>query len=81
MNLPTIKRKLSIGEIKANDVNPIIDSLNNNDLSKLTSDEANALKEMINNMLVLTKVPNSGARLNNPAKAESIIEQLALENT
>ena len=77
MNLINIKNLLSSGEIAANQVNPIIDSLAAQDLDKLSGDERKALYEMINNILLLSQDPSTGAHIDNPKKAESLLSALS----
>ena len=81
MNLSRIKAILSRGKVDANEVNPIIDSLDIQDLDKLSSDEAAALSAMIHEMLRLVQDSSSGAHLVHPEKATSLLEQLSIEST
>ncbi|WP_264905636.1 hypothetical protein [Vibrio sp. STUT-A11] len=76
MNLSQIKTLLSKGEIKSNEVNPIIDSLAVSDLDKLSDGELITLKELLNSMLLLINDPNSGAYLNNQKKAELLFSSI-----
>ncbi|MBE3749055.1 hypothetical protein HJ204_24380, partial [Vibrio parahaemolyticus] len=73
MNLSQIKTLLSKGEIKSNEVNPIIDSLAVSDLDKLSDGELITLKELLNSMLLLINDPNSGAYLNNQKKSRTVV--------
>lgn len=77
MNLINIKNLLSSEEIAANQVNPIIDSLAAQDLDKLSGDKRKALYEMINNILLLSQDPSTGAHIDNPKKAESLLSALS----
>lgn len=76
MNLGTIKNLLASGNISANQVNPMIDSIEIQQLGQLTELEKNALRELINNILLLSQDQGSGAYVKNPDKAESILEAL-----
>ncbi|RCR57310.1 hypothetical protein DTW68_26920 [Vibrio harveyi] len=76
MNLSQIKTLLSKGEIKSNEVNPIIDSIAVPDLDKLSDGELITLKELLNSMLLLINDPNSGAYLNNQKKAELLFSSI-----
>lgn len=76
MNLGNIKNTLSSGEVTANQVNPIIDSLDTDGLSELSTEEKKALGEMIRSMLLLIQDPTSGAHLNNPEKAELLLAEI-----
>lgn len=76
MNLSQIKTLLSKGEIKSDEVNPIIDSLSLADLDKLSDWERTTLKELLNQILQLINAPNSGAYLNNQEKAELLFSSI-----
>ncbi|HGS4434492.1 TPA: hypothetical protein ACMDNU_003639 [Vibrio cholerae] len=45
-------------------------------LDQLTDLEKGALQDIINNMLILSQDTNSGAYVNNPDKAELLLEAL-----
>jgi hypothetical protein len=76
MNLSQIKTLLSKGEIKSDEVNPIIDSLSLADLDKLSDWERTTLKELLNQILQLINAPNSGAYLNNQEKAKLLFSSI-----
>ncbi len=76
MNLSKIKSLLASENISANQVNPIIDYIEIQQLGELTALEKGDLRELINNMLLLSQDKSSGAYVNNPDKAESILEAL-----
>lgn len=76
MKLSQIKGILAGGEIAANQVNPIIEHMEVQWLDQLTDLEKGALQGFINNMLMLSQDTNSGAYLNNPDKAELLLEAL-----
>jgi len=76
MNLADIKHLLSSGEIAANKINPLIDSLAIQDLDKLSGSEKEVFREVINKILLLAQDPGSGAYIDNPEKAESLLSAL-----
>ncbi|ELK3676718.1 hypothetical protein Q7140_001177 [Vibrio fluvialis] len=76
MELSQTKGLLSSGEIAANQVNPIIEHMRIQWIDQLTDLEKSALQCLINNMLMLSQDANSGAYLNNPDKAELLLEAL-----
>ncbi|AWB72260.1 hypothetical protein D0810_18990 [Vibrio cholerae] len=76
MELSQIKAILSGDEIAANQVNPLIEYMEVQWLDQLTDLEKGALQDLINNMLMLSQDTHSGAYLNNPAKAELLLEAL-----
>lgn len=76
MNLSTIKSLLASDNISANQVNPIIGAIEIQQIGKLTELEKGALRDIINSMLLLSQDKDSGACVNNPAKAELILEAL-----
>lgn len=76
MKLSQIKSILASGEIAANQVNPIIEHMEVQWLGQLTDIEKGALRDLINNMFLLSQDKNSGAYVNNPNKAESLLEAL-----
>ncbi len=76
MNISNIKAILSSGDILANQVNPIIDLLEINDLDKLSGGEKEALNALLCNMLRAIQDETSGAYLNSPKKAESLLDAL-----
>ena len=73
MNLSSIKNLLSNGEIPANQFNPIIDSLDIQDLGKLSVEETETLSGMICNIFLLIQDPTTGAHLDNPEKADLLL--------
>lgn len=81
MNLSSIKNLLSSGEIPENQVNPIIDSLDIQDLGELSVEETKALSGLVINMLLLIQDPTSGAYLDNPEKAELLLTTIRSEVT
>ncbi|HDZ9207669.1 MULTISPECIES: hypothetical protein [Vibrio] len=76
MELSQIKGILSGGEIAANQVNPIIEHMKIQWIDQLTDLEKGALQGFISNMLMWSQDTNSGAYLNNPDKAEVLLEAL-----
>lgn len=76
MNLSQIKTFLSKGDIKFDEVNPIVDSLSLADFDKLSDWERTTLKELLNQILQLINDPNSGAYLNNQEKAELLFSYI-----
>ena len=76
MKLSQIKDILASGEIAANQVTPIIEHMEVQWLDQLSDLEKGALQDLINNMLILSQDTNSGAYLNNPDKAELLLEAL-----
>lgn len=76
MNLTDIKHLLSSGEIAAGQINPLIDSLEIQDLDKLSGSEKEVFREVINKILLLAQDPSSGAYIDNPEKAESLLSAL-----
>ncbi len=76
MKLSQIKDILAGGEIAANQVNLIIEHMEVQWLDQLTDLEKSALQDLINNMLILIQDTNSGAYVNNPDKAELLLEAL-----
>tara|TARA_R110001592_G_C13077223_1_gene742332 strand:+ start:459 stop:692 length:234 start_codon:yes stop_codon:yes gene_type:complete len=77
MNLNDIKKLLSNGDVLAEKINPIINTLSMDDLEKLSELEANTLREVLNNMLVLLQDPSSGAYIENLDKANALLVELA----
>ncbi|MFC6635036.1 hypothetical protein [Microbulbifer taiwanensis] len=76
MNISKIKNLLASGNISANEVNPLIDSIEVQHFGQLSELEKNSLREIINTILLLSQDQNSGVYINNPDKAESLLEAL-----
>lgn len=76
MDISTIRSLLASGSVSANEVNPIIDSIEVQHVGQLTELEKTSLREIINSTLLLSQDQSSGAYVNNPSKAESILEAL-----
>jgi hypothetical protein len=76
MNLNTIKNILSSGQIAADQVNPIINTITVEGLASLNELEKEALIELVNKMLFLIQDSASGAYLENPEKAELLAQAM-----
>lgn len=76
MNISTIKNLLASGSVSANEVNPIIDSIEIQHFGQLTELEKTSLREIINSILLMSQDQSSGAYVNNPDKAKSLLEAL-----
>ncbi|MBI9092266.1 MAG: hypothetical protein JEZ12_23885 [Desulfobacterium sp.] len=77
MNIDEIKTLLSNGDVPSEKVNPIINSLSEEDLSSLSEQEKKCLYEILNKMLLLMQDLNSGAHLDNPQKAEILLNSIS----
>lgn len=76
MKINNIKSLLASDDIQANQVNPIIDCIDIQEIDQLTELEKTALRELVNAMLLLSQDSNYGAYLNSPDKARAILEAL-----
>ena len=76
MNISNIKDILGGGDIPADKINPIINALEEKDLSSLSQSEREALRELISRMLVLIQDLSSGAQLDDSIKAESLLSAI-----
>ena len=76
MKLSQIKYILAGGEIADNQVNPIIEHMEVQWLDQLTDLEKGALQDVINNMLILSQDTTIDAYVNNPDKAQLLLEAL-----
>lgn len=76
MKLSQIRDILASGEIADNQVNPIIEHMEVQWLDQLTDLEKGALQDVINNMLILSQDTTIDAYVNNPDKAQLLLEAL-----
>jgi hypothetical protein len=80
MNISKIRNILNSGDIRAEEINPMISALEEKDLGSLSQSEKKALCDVISSMLVLTQDPSSGAHLDNPEKAELLLASIDLSS-
>ncbi len=76
MNIAEIRAALLSGNIPANAVNPIIDTVTVEDLNAFSQSEKEALQELVLNMLILAQDPSCGAHLDDSTKAESLLSAI-----
>ncbi|MGY0504693.1 hypothetical protein [Luteimonas sp. e5] len=76
MRISTIKQILTAQKIPADQINLIISTVNIEDLDDLSEFEKENLKEIVSGILVMAQDPSSGAYVNDPEKAKSILSAI-----
>ena len=77
MNISEIKSLLAASDIPAAKINQMIKMLKEEDLDRLSQSERDVLCEVISRMLLLIQDSSSGAHLDDPEKAESLLSAIS----
>lgn len=76
MTILQIKKMLETGEVPADRLNFMIDTLSINYLEHLSDSEKESVREIISKALVMMQDASSGAYIHDPAKAESLLSAI-----